>query len=264
MMLFKKKPFFAMILALCMIVSFGVILTSANNKANNAQAMTNNINPQNTANNKPSLSLNINSAAVNVLPANENKISAEFNPDVYNVDIKNDEKNNSWQVAISCKTKTNTNTETIKLYLPDFDYSDINLSVDNGHITCDLIKSGHIKGEFNMASVFLTLPEGFAGSLNATANSGYFQLISKDDFQNSTTTITDAGKWGEIYHPQKFIKNNNTYTFTAGTGSNIINVTKTGSGVMGIYTSEITTFNLPDEWNELWQDYWQNENWEDD
>ena len=33
---------------------------------------------------------------------------------------------------------------------------------------------------------------------------------------------------------------------------------------MGIYTSEITTFNLPDEWNELWQDYWQNENWEDD
>ena len=22
--------------------------------------------------------------------------------------------------------------------------------------------------------------------------------------------------------------------------------------------------NLPDEWNELWQDYWQNENWEDD
>ncbi len=47
-------------------------------------------------------------------------------------------------------------------------------------------------------------------------------------------------------------------------GSNIINVTKTGSGVMGIYTSEITTFNLPDEWNELWQDYWQNENWEDD
>lgn len=262
MMLFKK-PFFAIILALCIIVSFGVILSGPNNKTNNAQAMTNNINPQNTANNKPSLSLNVNSAAVNVLPANENKISAEFNPDVYNVDIKTDEQINSWQISISCKTSTNTNTETIKLYLPASDYSDVNLCVDNGHLTCELIKSGQIIGDFNMASVFLTLPKEFNGSVNATANSGYFQLISKDDFQNSTTTITNAGKWGEIYHPQKFIKSNNTYTFMDGTGSNIINVTRTGSGVMGIYTSEITTFNLPDEWNELWQDYWQNEDWED-
>ena len=76
MILFKKKPFFAIILSLCIIVSFGVILTSANNKTNSAQAMTNNINPQNAVNNKPSLSLTVNSSSVNLLSSNENKISA--------------------------------------------------------------------------------------------------------------------------------------------------------------------------------------------
>ena len=212
---------------------------------------------------KPSLSLDVSSAAVNVLAATDNKISAEYNSDVYSVDIN--EQGNDWKVSISCKTRTNTNDETIKLYIPDVDYGDVSLSADSGHLTCDLIKSGNIVGDFNMASVFLTLPEGFTGSVDATANSGYFQLISRDDFKNTTTTITDNGDWGEIYKPKDFTENGNIATFTNGTGAIAIQVTRKGSGVMGIYTSDaFDTSNFPDEWGELWKDEWQGKPWEDD
>ena len=212
---------------------------------------------------KPSLSLDVSSAAVNVLAATDNKISAEYNSDVYSVDIN--EQGNDWKVSISCKTRTNTNDETIKLYIPDVDYGDVSLSADSGHLTCDSIRSGNIVGDFNMASVFLTLPAGFTGSVDATANSGYFQLISRDDFKNTTTTITDNGDWGEIYKPKDFTENGNTATFTNGTGAIAIQVTRKGSGVMGIYTSDaFDTSNFPDEWGELWKDEWQGKPWEDD
>ena len=183
--------------------------------------------------------------------------------DVYTVEIN--EQGNDWRVSVSCKTKTNTNDETIKLYIPDVDYGDVNLSADSGHLTCDLIRSGNIVGNFNMASVFLTLPEGFAGSVDATANSGYFQLISQDDFKNTTATITDNGSWGEIYRPKNFKESGNLATFTDGTGANVIQITRKGSGVMGIYTSDaFDTSNFPDDWKDLWQDEWQGKPWEDD
>ena len=213
---------------------------------------------------RPSLSLNVSSAAVNVLAAADNQISAEYNSDVYMVNIS--QQNRDWKVSISCKTSTNTNDETIKLYLPNVDYSDVKLKADNGYLTCGLIRSGNIVGNFNMASVFLILPEGFSGSVNAIADSGYFQLVSQDDFKNTTTTITDNGDWGEIYKPKNFKENGNTSTFTDGTGANTIRVTRKGSGVMGIYTSQSFTApdEFPDDWKELWQDEWQGKPWEDD
>ena len=213
---------------------------------------------------RPSLSLDVSSAAVNVLAAADNQISAEYNSDVYTVKIS--QQNRDWKVSISCKTSTNTNDETIKLYLPNVAYSDVKLKADNGYLTCGLIRSGSIVGNFNMASVFLILPEGFSGSVNAIADSGYFQLVSQDDFKNTTTTITDNGDWGEIYKPKNFKENGNTFTFTDGTGENIIRVTRKGSGVMGIYTSQSFTASneFPEDWMELWQDEWQGKPWEDD
>ncbi len=213
---------------------------------------------------RPSLSLNVSSAAVNVLAAADNQISAEYNSDVYTVNIS--QQNRDWKVSISCKTSTNTNDETIKLYLPNVDYSDVKLKADNGYLTCGLIRSGNIVGNFNMASVFLILPEGFSGSVNAIADSGYFQLVSQDGFKNTTTTITDNGDWGEIYKPKNFKENGNTSTFTDGTGANTIRVTRKGSGVMGIYASQSFTASneFPDDWKELWQDEWQGKPWEDD
>ncbi|WP_243157837.1 M56 family metallopeptidase [Anaerotruncus colihominis] len=215
---------------------------------------------------RPALSLDIRSAAVNVLAAPRgSKIYAEFNEDVYQVEPHIDGQQDIWSMSISCKTNTNNNDETIKLYIPDIAYGDVTLNVDNGHLTCDLIRSGNIVGNFNMASVFLTLPEGFAGSVDATANSGYFQLISQDDFKNTTTTITDHGSWGEIYKPKNFKENGNTATFTDGTGNNVIRVTRQGSGVMGIYTSNaFDTSSFPDGWKNLWRNEWQGKPWEDD
>ena len=219
----------------------------------------------------PSLSLDISSCAVNVLPAADGKISAEYNSEVY--DVKIDEQEDSRKVSISCKTRTNTNDETIKLYIPAIAYGNIDLNIDSAHFTCDLIKSGNITGEFNMASVFLVLPEGFSGSLDAVANSGYFQLISKDDFKNTNTTITDNGEWGEIYTPKDFKENGDTYSHTNGTENNIIKVTRKGSGVMGIYSSNsMDVFNMeafdssdfPEEWKNLWSDTWQGTPWEED
>jgi len=213
---------------------------------------------------RPALSLDVSSAAVNVLAAADNQISAEYNSDVYTVRIS--QQNRDWKVSIACKTSTNTNDETIKLYLPNVDYSDVKLKADNGYLTCGLIRSGNIVGNFNMASVFLILPEGFSGSVNAIADSGYFQLVSQDDFKNTTTTITDNGDWGEIYKPKNFKENGNTSAFTDGTGANTIRVTRKGSGVMGIYTSQSFTSSneFPDDWKELWQDEWQGKPWEDD
>lgn len=196
-----------------------------------------------------SLSLNISDAAVNMLTATENKISAEYNSDVYTVAI-NKQKNN-WNISISCKTKTNTNAETIKLYIPDVNYSDVNLNVDSGHLICDRIRSGNIVGNFNRASVFLTLPEGFTGSVNATATNGYFQLVSKDNFKNTTTTIIDNSDGGEIYKPKNFKQNGNISTFTDGIGKNQIQVIQKGSGVIGIYTSNmLDTSDLEEFWQE--------------
>ncbi len=211
---------------------------------------------------KPSLFVNVSSAAVNVLSAPKNeKIYAEFNQNVYKVEVLIDNQKNEWKVSISCKTNTNINSETIKLYIPDISYDNVNLNVDNGYLTCNLFRSGNIMGNFNMASVFLILPEGFAGSVDTTTNSGYFQLVSKDDFKNSSVTIVDNGRWSEIYKPKNFRKNGNIYTFSEGTGSNLIKVTQKGSGVMGIYTSD--TFNashFANEWEEKWMNHWLDEN----
>ena len=94
---------------------------------------------------RPSLSLNVSSAAVNVSPSENHKIWAEYNPDVYGVDI--DQQDSHWKVSISCKTRRNTNDETIKLYLPDVDYGSVDLSADSGHLICGLIRSGEYHGK---------------------------------------------------------------------------------------------------------------------
>ena len=246
------------VLTVCIVLgaSFAGVYTAGNVQAASLSGTT----PDTTG--RPSLSLDVSSAAVNVLAATDNQISAEYNRDVYTVNIS--QQNRDWKVSISCKTSMNTNDETIRLYLPNVDYGDVKLKADNGYLTCGLIRSGNIVGNFNMASVFLTLPEGFSGSVNAIASSGYFQLVSQDDFKNTTTTITDNGDWGEIYKPKNFKENGNTSTFTDGTEANTIRVTRKGSGVMGIYTSDdFDTSNYPDEWKELWQDEWQGKPWED-
>ena len=246
------------VLTVCIVLgaSFAGVYTAGNVQAASLSGTT----PDTTG--RPSLSLDVSSAAVNVLAATDNQISAEYNRDVYTVNIS--QQNRDWKVSISCKTSMNTHDEAIRLYLPNVDYGDVKLKADNGYLTCGLIRSGHIVGNFNMASVFLTLPEGFSGSVNAIANSGYFQLVSRDDFKNTTTTITDNGDWGEIYKPTNFKENGNTSTYTDGTGANIIQVTRKGSGVMGLYTSDdFDTSNYPDEWKELWQDEWQGKPWED-
>ena len=266
-MIFKKKNKLVVILTsvltLFLVISAIVIgVYTTGSGATNAHAAPLS-NPQLDTEGKPSLTLDVSSCAVNVLPATDNKISAEYNSNVY--DVKIDESDDSRKVSISCKTSTNTNDETIKLYIPDIDYGEVSLTADSAHLTYDFIRSGNIAGNFNMASVFLTLPEGFNGSLNAVANSGYFQLISKDDFKNTTTTITNSGDWGEIYTPKNFTESNGNYTFTNGTGNNVINVTRKGSGVMGIYTSDaFDSSNFPEEWKDLWSDTWQGTPWEDD
>jgi beta-lactamase regulating signal transducer with metallopeptidase domain len=246
------------VLTVCIVLgaSFAGVYTAGNVQAASLSGTT----PDTTG--RPSLSLDVSSAAVNVLAATDNQISAEYNRDVYTVNIS--QQNRDWKVSISCKTSMNTNDETIRLYLPNVDYGDVKLKTDNGYMACGLIRSGNIAGNFNMASVFLTLPEGFSGSVNAIANSGYFQLVSQDDFKNTTTTIIDNGDWGEIYKPKNFKENGNTSTFTDGTEANTIRVTRKGSGVMGIYTSDdFDTSNYPDEWKELWQDEWQGKPGED-
>ena len=261
----KNKPVVILtsILTLFLVISAIVIgvYTTGSGAANAHAAPLSN--PQLDTEGKPSLTLDVSSCAVNVLPATDNKISAEYNSNVY--DVKIDESDDSRKVSISCKTSTNTNDETIKLYIPDIDYGEVSLTADSAHLTYDFIRSGNIAGNFNMASVFLTLPEGFNGSLNAVANSGYFQLISKDDFKDTTTTITNSGDWGEIYTPKNFTESNGNYTFTNGTGNNVINVTRKGSGVMGIYTSDaFDSSNFPEEWKDLWSGTWQGTPWEDD
>lgn len=215
--------------------------------------------PQSTAI-KPSLTLDIRSAAVDLQTATDGKISAEYNSSIYDVEISN--QDNDWKVIISCKTQTNTNTETIVLYIPDVNYSNINMNVDSAYLTSSIIKSGNIVGSFNTASVLLTLPKGFSGSLDATTTSGYFELISKDDFNNTNTTIIDEGEIGEVYVPKDFVKDGNTITFTNGTQNNVIKVTRKGMGVVGIYSSDYSSsVDIPSEGQNNWENSWKDEWW---
>lgn len=208
----------------------------------------------------PSLTLNIRSAAVTMEVATDNKISAEYNSNVYNVEINN--QGNDWKIDISSKTRTNTNTETIKLFIPNVNYSNINMNVDSAYLTSTIIKSGNIVGNFNTASVLLTLPKGFNGSLDATATSGYFELISKDDFSNTNATIIDDGEIGEVYVPKDFIKNGDTFTFADGTQNNVIKVTRKGTGVIGIYSSDYSdSVDSPSDWQSEWENSWQGDWW---
>lgn len=236
--------------------SFTGIYTAA---ADNANGIENGQLPKDTAI-KPSLVLDIRSAAVDLQVATNGKISAEYNSSVYNVEIN--DQGNDWKVNISCKTKTNTNTETIVLYIPDVNYSDITMNVDSAYLTSAIIKSGNIIGNFSTASVLLTLPKGFNGSLDATATSGYFELISKDDFINTNATIIDDGELGEIYTPKDFIKNGDTFTFTNGTQNNVIKVTRKGTGVIGIYSSDYSdSVDSPSDWQNEWENSWQGDWW---
>ncbi len=213
---------------------------------------------------RPSLSMSVSSAAVNVLAAEGSTISAEYDPGVYQVAI--DQQSGDWKVSISCKTRSNTDTSTIKLYLPDVAYGNVNLSVDSGHLTCGLFRSGSLAGSFRTASVFLTLPKGFTGSVDAVTDSGYFQLVSLDDFRNASVTILDQSEWGEIDKPKGFQTNGNTSTYTDGTGATSIRLTSKGSGLLGVYPSgafkSSAFLEEPDgfgqnAWTDVWDTVWQ-------
>ncbi|MCX4298972.1 MAG: hypothetical protein OSJ73_18410 [Lachnospiraceae bacterium] len=195
---------------------------------------------------KPSLELDIRSATVEVVTITENKVSAEYNKDIYDVVIS--DNNDVWKVNISCKTEINTNQEIIKLYIPDFDYDKVNMNIKNAGFTCASLKSGNIIGDFNMATVVLTLPEDFTGSLDAISTTAEFSLISQDNFKDTNVTIVDDGGWGddEIYVPQSFKKRGNIYTYTNGTESNIIKVTKKNAGMIGFYlANEFNVIEFP-------------------
>lgn len=236
--------------------SFTGIYTAA---ADNAKNVDKNLLRKNSTI-KSSLTLNIKSAAVTLESAANNKISAKYNSNVYNVEINN--QNNDWKVNISCKTRSNTNTETIKLFIPNVSYSNINMNIDSAYLTSSIIKSGNIIGNFNTASVLLTLPKGFNGSLDATVTSGYFELISKDNFNNTNTTIIDNGEIGEVYAPKNFIKSGDIFTFTNGTQNNMIKVTRKGTGVIGIYSSDYSdSVDSPSDWQSEWENSWQGDWW---
>lgn len=261
-MKFKKpsKIVITVTVFLTMFLTLGATFTGIYSAAaDNSHVVGNAIVPQDTAN-KPSLTLDIRSAAVDLQVATDGKISAEYNSSVYDVEINNE--SDDWKVNISCKTHTNTNTETINLYIPDVNYGDINIKVDSAYLTSSIIKSGNIIGNFNTASVLLTLPKGFSGSLDATVISGYFELISKDDFNNTNTTIIDDGEIGEVYTPNNFIKNGNIYTFINGTQNNVIKVTRRGTGVIGIYSSDYSdSVDIPSESQSEWENRWKDEWW---
>ena len=226
-----------------------------NSQTNNSRLPTN-------AAGEQTLTLNVRSAAVDLQTATDGKISAEYNSNIYNVEIS--DQNSDWKVDISCKTQTNTNTETIKLFIPDTSYSNIRMNIDSAYLTSSTIKSGNIIGDFNTASVILTLPSGFNGSLDATVTSGYFELVSKDDFSNSKTTIIDDGETGGVYIPQSFVRSGNTSTFSNGNQDNVIKVTRKGIGVVGIYTSDYwDSVDMPSDSQSYWENNWER-GWKED
>lgn len=215
---------------------------------------------------RPSLALDIRSAAVHAKSAADGKLSAQYNKDVYDVVI--DDKTGIWDVKISCKTSYNTNDETILLYLPDVDYGAVDLDIESAYFTTSAIKTGNITGNFNTASVFLTLPESFSGSLDAAVTSGYFELTSRDDFKDTDITVIDNGGYGEVYAPQSFHREGDTFTYSEGTRKNVIRITREGAGVLGVYPSERSKAQQFEPWDASigWQDAWQDqwgEGWHD-
>lgn len=183
----------------------------------------------------PALALDIRDSAVTVETATDGQITADYNSDIYNVVI--DTGTDTWKVNVSSKLQSNTNDDPIILYLPDVEYSDISMNITSAYFACSSIKAGNIIGNYKTAAVYLTLPTNYVGSLDAAVTSGYFQLISKDDFGNTNTSIIDDGEFGEVYVPKNFTKEGNVFTYTNGTEQNVIKVARRGMGVIGIYSS---------------------------
>lgn len=75
------------------------------------------------------------------------------------------------------------------------------MGVNSAYFTCSIIKAGNTISNYTTATVFLTLPKNFVGSLDAFVTNGYFRLISEDDYKNTTTTIINENVIGELVLP---------------------------------------------------------------
>lgn len=212
---------------------------------------------------RPSLELVLEDAVVDMITVSDGKISAEYNKDVYDIQINQSEE--FWKVT--CKRKTDTNNETVKLYIPAINYEKINMSLNSVNLTCAVIKFGDIVGNFELSSVFLTLPKGFKGSLDLVTN-GYLNLTSQDDFENTNSTIiAEDGMWRTVYAPKYFKRSGNMFTYTNGTMDNVIKITKKEDGVVGVYSSKNFgsadfSFNQQIDGENIDELKWENGSWE--
>ncbi|MGO0986034.1 hypothetical protein ACTPEW_08865 [Clostridioides difficile] len=231
-MKFKKKSKFLFIIALIIItmLSTGVTAleihtssqmhgnseinnranfnTSSNSKAGADSQKSSASLPHNAQN--LNLSLDIFNGGVEILPASSNKIIANYNSQYYNVKMA--EQNGKWVVSILGKTAKMGNASYVQLQVPNIKCN-MDVNVIDGSFSYDL-------------------PKNCIDEINVTAKDSSIEFTSKNQYKNSTISLSSKDKeflkYGLINYPKYFSKIPNGFEYKDGTIKNKIDVSLTG------------------------------------
>ena len=206
----------------------------------------------------PNININIQSAGVRIQSAKDNQVTVEYDKNIYKATVEN--VNGNWAVNVSGKLQNNRNPQMVTIYLPDIIYGNVDLDISTAYAKIQL-KGGNIKISTNMADVNLELLKDFSGSVSAMVGGGNLELISADNFKNSTVTVTNKADkamgqpMGTVLVPSDFIANGDINTYTNGTKANRIEVTLNKFGEVRLDNQKQTYISRTDSLKQNFERY---------
>lgn len=208
----KLKSIITITFVLIIIVATNVIAMGANSisKLQNSISFDNDELTKDNSVQGSDISLDVYNGGVNILPTSSAEIEAEYDSQYYDVQIKND--NSKWTISISGKVAKMGETDWVKLYIPD---TGCNIDID---VLC--------------GSLAYNLPQNCLDLLNITAKDSSIEFASKNNYNNSSISITatdkDYIKYSYINGVDYFTVKDNKFEYKNDKAANQINILLTG------------------------------------
>lgn len=208
----KLKSIITITFVLIIIVATNVIAMGANSisKLQNSISFDNDELTKDNSVQGSDISLDVYNGGVNILPTSSAEIEAEYDSQYYDVQIKND--NSKWTISISGKAAKMGETDWVKLYIPD---TGCNIDID---VLC--------------GSLAYNLPQNCLDLLNITAKDSSIEFASKNNYNNSSISITatdkDYIKYSYINGVDYFTVKDNKFEYKNDKAANQINILLTG------------------------------------
>lgn len=185
--------------------------------------------------------LELKEAAVKLQCTEEDKIRAEYDENLFDVEIR--EESDTTQVK--CRGRASSDGEVITLYVPRQAYQDISIAADGSFLRWEDLPSGNVAGAFNDSFAAIGLPDDFEGALTVTSANGYTEVISDSDYAGMDVTLYGA----YISAPEYFVQSGDSFTYSDGKAA-IINISES-AGLLRIADSDTTSIgDIADEWED--------------